>query len=160
MLLMERYYFYLKDYSTRLFQLLEWGEGNGDFHLKAKLQHSRAALEKPQWLLSVRIYNAPKGCFGIIVSFSDLPEWLNHYNQVVIRHLKSFSHTHSVTSHSHSFFLNFSKFSWAWSWWLRLLPYSTDLCDWAYFNKSLVFHHSGFRLLKFLVRLEMESMWG
>lgn len=31
------------------------------------------------------------------------------------------------------------------------------LMYWAYFNKSLVFHHSGFRLLKFLVRLEMES---
>lgn len=71
MLLMERYYFYLKDYSTRLFQLLEWEEGNGAFHLKAKLKHSRVSSEKPE---SVRIYNAPKGCSGIIVSFSDLPE--------------------------------------------------------------------------------------
>ena len=124
MLLMERYYFYLKDYSTRLFQLLEWEEGNGAFHLKAKLKHSRVSSEKPESvrILSVRIYNAPKGCFGIIVSFSDLPEWLNHYNQVIIKHLKSFSHTHSF------FFFNFSKFSWAWSWWLRLLPYSIGLC--------------------------------
>lgn len=49
MLLMERYYFYLKDYSTRLFQLSGWGEGDGEFYLKAKLPQSGVALEKPQW---------------------------------------------------------------------------------------------------------------
>ena len=76
MLLMEQYYFYLKDYSTRLFQLLEWGEGNGDSHLEAKPQHSRVAFKNPQSvrLLSVRVYNAPTGCSGIIVSLLDLPE--------------------------------------------------------------------------------------
>lgn len=75
MLLTEQYYFYLNDYSKRLFQMLGQGmRGNGRFTLQIKTNPNlEKVYRNSSGLMSDMTCNKSKEYFGITASFSDPP---------------------------------------------------------------------------------------